>query len=115
LLLHNAIDDLDSSLRLRRAVEDLSSVRAGKIRRWMQASVRERVNAIKVNNLTSLEVEYHRPVLTRVLEGLYSIHVPELDADFQTQSNTGDTFTAGNETESRSAPQRELRRVIRRT
>jgi GINS complex subunit 2 len=115
LLLHNAVDDIESASRLRRAVEDLTSVRAGKMRRWMQTSVRERVNAIKLNNLTSLEVETQRPVLTRVLEGLYAIHVPELDVDLVTQSNTDGTSTAAaNESESRPAP-RELRRVIRRT
>lgn len=78
-------------------------------------SVRERVHAVKVNNLTSLEIEVHRPVLSRVLEGLYAMHAPELDADMLTQSaSTGTTFT-GNDRTSGEGQRGQVRRIIRRT
>jgi GINS complex subunit 2 len=109
VLLHHAEDDLEAAGRLRRAVEDLCSLRAGKMRRWMQTTVRDRMNAIKVNNLTSLEVETHRPVLTRVLDGLYSMHVSDLDVDPATQSASAGTSSAA------TGQQRPLRRIIRRT
>lgn len=111
LLLHHAEDDCESPGRLRRAVEDLSSIRAGKVRRWTRTNVRDRTVAVKVNDLTSLEIETNRPVLTRVLEGLYSTHVSGLDVDGVTS-----TFTTGSSTaNTSSAPlQPQPRRILRR-
>lgn len=84
------------------------------MRKWMQASVRERVNAIKVNNLSSHEIEIHRPVLTRVLENLYTIHVPPLANN--TLSTTNTTANTTTDSDARQAqPGRQLRRVVRRS
>lgn len=137
MLLAYAPDDLDSPGDLRRAVEDLSNIRSSKLRRWMQASVRDRVNAIKLNNLCMHEIELHRPVLTRVLDDLYRIHIPgeegsTLSSSMNTSSQTPLTPTTVNTTpatpatpsagttagtiDTPPAPQRRtLRRVIRRT
>jgi hypothetical protein len=108
VLLHRAEDDLDSPGRLR------SSIRAGKLRRWMQANVRDRMNAIKINHLTSLEVESHRPVLPRVLDGLHAMQVPDLETDPLTQSTSAGTSSAANTSDARNG-QRPIRRIIRRT
>lgn len=111
LLLHHAEDDLEAPGRLRRAVEDLSSIRSGKVRRWTRNNVRERTVAVKVNDLTSLEIETNRPVLTRVLGGLYATHVPGLDIDGATSS-----YAPGSSaTNTASAPvQAPARRILRR-
>ncbi len=125
LLLAHCSDDIDSPQQLRRAIEDLSNLRSAKLRRWMQSSVRDRVNAIKLNNLTMHELELHRNVLTRVLDDLSQIHVPGQEATMSggTASSTGTpavgAATAGTtstpSTETPAAPRRTLRRVIRRT
>lgn len=112
VLLHRAEDDLQAPGRLRRSVEDLSSIRAGKLRRWMQANVRDRTNALKIQHLTSLEVESHRPVLPRVLNGLSAMVVPALETDPLTETTSGATTSAANTS---SEPQRPVRRIIRRT
>lgn len=41
----------------------------------MQAHVRDRVNAVKINHLTLHEIHVHRPILTEILDDLYAIHV----------------------------------------
>lgn len=115
LLLQHAEDDLVSPHQLRRAIEDLSSARSGKMRRWMQMSVRERVHAVKVNNLTSLEVDIHRPVLARILEGLYAMHVPELNADVLTPLTSANTTSLASERASGPSSQEQVRRIIRRS
>ncbi len=119
LLLHHAPDDLESPHLLRRAVEDLANVRSSKMRRWMQSSVRDRVNAIKLNNLSMHEIQIHRPVLTRVLNDLYRIHVPGLDASLlQSQSTTTPSASGSASAPAQETPgaqRRTLRRVIRRT
>lgn len=118
LLLAHASDDLDSPTDLRRALEDLSNTRSAKLRRWMHASVRDRVNAIKLNNLCMHEIELNRGVLTKVLDDLYSIHVPEDEATISglNSSSTPSTSTPNTNAEvTPEPPRRTLRRVIRRT
>lgn len=75
LLLHHAPDDMDDAPKVRRYVEDLANARDSKMRRWMQAHVRDRVNAVKINHLTLHEIHVHRPILTEILDDLYAIHV----------------------------------------
>jgi hypothetical protein len=114
MLLQHAEDDLESPGSLRRAVEDLTSLRAGKIRRFVQISVRDRVNAVRVNELSSFEIEANRPVLCKVLESLYAMQVPELEGELVTQSTSAGASSTAGGTEARPAQPRELRRVIRR-
>lgn len=114
VLLHRAEDDIPSPSRLRRAVEDLASIRAGKLRRWTHANVRDRTNALKILHLASLEVEAHRPVLPRVLAGLGAMAAPALETDPLTptaSTSAPTTSAAGTATEPRRPP----RRIIRRT
>lgn len=77
--------------------------------------MRVRVNAVKLTNLTSHEIEANRPTLSRVLEDLYSLHVSDLDEQSSTPSNTVASATppqgSADETPTRA---RTLRRVIRR-
>lgn len=82
------------------------------MRRWMQSHVRDRVNAIKINNLTLHEIYVHRPILSEILNNLYTIHVNPDE-----QGILSETVTASNtatESESRPAQGRQLRRFIRR-
>lgn len=113
LLLHNAPDDLDNPSQLRRNVEDLANVRDSKMRKWMQTHVRDRVNAIKINNLSLHEVNVHRPVLAQILDDLYTVHVkPDLTS---TLTETNSTTQANSESEPRPPESgRRLRRVVRR-
>lgn len=100
---------------MRRAVEDLASIRAGKLRRWMQATVRSRMNAVKVENMTSLEVESHRPILPHVLDKLYTMHVPDADLDAAAAPSSVGTSSAANTSAAQTAqPPRPARRMIRR-
>lgn len=80
----------------------------------MQTNVRDRTNAIKIEHLTSLEVESHRPVLPRVLDGLNGMLVPDLEIDPLTQSTSAATSSAANTSDARTG-QRPMRRIIRRT
>ena len=115
LLLHHASDDLVNPGMLRRCVEDLSNIRDSKMRKWMQENVRDRVNAIKVNNLTLHEISVHRPILTRVLDNLYNIHVaPDTRGLSSTDSTNPSSDTTG-ASDARPAQSRQLRRVIRKT
>jgi hypothetical protein len=114
MLLQYAEDDFESPASVRRAVEDLTSLRAGKIRRFVQQSVRDRVNAVRVNELSAFEIETNRPVLTKVLENLYAMQVPELDGEPASQSTNTGTTSAGGGSDARPAQPRELRRVFRR-
>lgn len=83
------------------------------MRKWMQGNVRDRVNAIKVNNLSLHEINVHRPVLTRVLDSLYTIHVaPDGNGLL---SDTNPTSNTATESDPQPVPERQLRRVIRRT
>lgn len=129
LLLAHCPDDFDSPQRLRRAIEDLSGLRSTKLRRWMQSSVRDRVNAIKLNNLTMHEIQLHRTTLTRVLDDLSRIHVPGQESTVSVGTAPSSTGTGAatrataapinstpvSETTPVAAPRRTLRRVIRRT
>lgn len=112
LLFHHARDDLTNAGQLRRSVEDLSNVRDSKMRKWMQENVQDRVNAIKVNNLSLHEINVHRPILTKVLDNLYTIHVTP-DTKGLT-SDTRPTTNTASESTPRPAQGRQLRRVIRR-
>lgn len=116
LLLHHASDDIDNAPQVRRCVEDLANARDGKMRRWMQSHVRDRVNAIKINNLTLHEVCAHRPTLCEILNDLYAIHVnPEQANATQSETNTQPNSTPS-EPEARPAPPvRQLRRFNRST
>lgn len=114
LLLHHAPDDLGNAPKLRRGVEDLSNVRDSKMRKWMHANVRDRVNAVKINNLSLHEINTHRPTLTFILNNLYTIHVnPDQNALL---SETDPTATNSSAPSSEPPPQqgRHLRRIIRR-
>lgn len=112
LLLHHAPDDVDKAPNLRRLVEDLANVRDSKMRKWMHANVRDRVNAIKVNNLSLHEINMHRPILTQILDNLYTIHVnPDQHGML---SETDGTTNTPSESTSRPLQGRQLRRVIRR-
>lgn len=98
---------------MRRYVEDLSNVRDSKMRKWMQAQVRDRVNAIKINNLSMHEINAHRPTLTRVLGTLYTIHVAP-DGTTSSQSEPNSSTVTASESDSIPAQGRQLRRVLRR-
>lgn len=111
MLLHHASDDISSAPQLRRAVEDLSNIRDSKMRKWMQGNVRERVNAIKVNHLSSHEVNGHRPILTKVLDNLYKINVSNDESTIPSETNPTSSSV---EPETRPTQGRQLRRVIRR-
>lgn len=111
-MLHYASDDIENAPQIRRYIEDIANVRDSKMRKWMQVHVRDRVNAIKINNLTLHEVHVHRPVLTEILNNLYSLHV-----DPSQQSSLSETVTTTNsvsEADVQPAQARRLRRVIRR-
>lgn len=82
------------------------------MRKWMQANVRDRANAIKVNNLSMHEINIHRPVLTRVLQNMYEIHVTTDGSGPLSETNT--SSNPASESEPRPLPGRQLRRVIRR-
>lgn len=111
LLFHHASDDLVKSGQLRRAVEDLSNIRESKMRKWMRENVRDRVNAVKLNNLTLHEISVNRPILTKILGNLYHLHVtPDPKGVL---SDTNQTSSTPTESESRPAQGRQLRRVIR--
>lgn len=114
LILHHAPDDIDNAPKVRRYVEDLASARDSKMRKWMQSHVRDRVNAVKINNLSLHEIHVHRPVLTEILNNLYDIHVQPEQAGLSTQTDTASNTVT--ESESRETPQgqgHQLRRVIR--
>lgn len=103
---------MSNAPQIRRYIEDIANVRDSKMRKWMQAHVRDRVNAIKINNLTLHEVHVHRPVLTEILNNLYNLHV-----DPHQQNILSETATLTNsvsETDAQPAQARQLRRVIRR-
>ncbi|PXF46813.1 DNA replication complex GINS protein PSF2 [Gracilariopsis chorda] len=112
LLFHHAPDDLVQVSNLRRLIEDLTNLRESKMRKWMQANVRDRANAIKVNNLSMHEINIHRPVLTRVLQNMYEIHVTTDGSGPLSETNT--SSNPASESEPRPLPGRQLRRVIRR-
>lgn len=117
LLLHHASDDVDDAPRLRRCVEDLSNVRDSKMRKWMQANVRDRVNAIKINNLSLHEINVHRPTLTQVLNNLYAIHVDAEPSGVPSESARVTDSSTAPSSDSRPPQQhqgRQLRRVLRR-
>ena len=100
---------------LRRCVEDLSNTPGRKMGKWVQENVRDRVNTIKVNNLTMHEISVHRPTLTRVLDNLYNIHVaPDTRGLSSTDSTKPSSHTTG-ASGARPAQGRQLRRVIRKT
>lgn len=82
------------------------------MRKWMQENVRDKVNAVKVNNLSLHEITVHRPILTRVLDNLYTINVRS-DTKMLESDTTGPTNSAS-DTTPRPAQGRQLRRVIRR-
>lgn len=102
---------MGSAPQIRRYVEDLANVRDSKMRKWMQTHVRDRVNAIKINNLTLHEIHVHRPVLSEVLSNLYNIHVTPEHAIL---SETLTTSNTASESDVRPNQERQLRRVIRR-
>ncbi|CAN8065271.1 unnamed protein product [Agarophyton chilense] len=112
LLFHHAPDDLVNVSHLRRSVEDLANVRESKMRKWMHSNVRDRVNAIKVSNLSMHEINTHRPMLTRILNNLYDIHVTPDGRGPLSDTNSSTIPTSG--TGYRSAGDRQLRRVARR-
>lgn len=112
LLFHHAPDDLVQVTNLRRLIEDLTNMRESKMRKWMHANVRDRANAIKVNNLSMHEINIHRPVLTRVLQNMYEIHVTPHGNGTLSETNT--STNPASESEPRPLPDRQLRRVIRR-
>lgn len=115
LIFEHASDDLTNPAQLRRAVEDLSNVRDSKMRRWMQENVRERVNAIKVNHLSMHEISVHRPILTKILANLYTIHVtPDSKGLVSDTANSAAATNTSSEQDSRPMQGRQLRRVIRR-
>lgn len=81
----------------------------------MQENVRDRVNAIKVNNLSLHEISVNRPILTKVLENLYTIHVaPDLQGLSSTENTNPSSDTTG-ASDVRPVQGRQLRRVIRKT
>lgn len=117
LLLHHAADDVDDAPQLRRFVEDLSNVRDSKMRRWTQANVRDRVNAIKINNLTLHEINVHRPTLTQILNNLYTIHVDSEQSGVLSESARGtasSTAPSSDGNQQQPVVGRQLRRVLRR-
>lgn len=113
LLLHHAADDVDKAPQLRRAVEDLSNVRDSKMRKWMHTNVRDRVNAVKINNLSLHEINLHRPILTQILDNLYTIHVNP-DQQGLLSETTGSATATPSDAAARPMQGRQLRRVLRR-
>mmetsp|Transcript_16918 Transcript_16918/g.69072 ORF Transcript_16918/g.69072 Transcript_16918/m.69072 type:complete len:217 (-) Transcript_16918:1503-2153(-) len=71
LLLHYASDDMRSAATVRRGVEDLTSLRSSKFRRYLQINVREDCNGIKIENICSGELSTIRPVLCEILETIH--------------------------------------------
>lgn len=73
MLLQAAADDVIDPAETMFLIEDLINVRENKLRRFIQQNVTTKVNAVKLTNLASVELNKIRPHFTEALEQLYKL------------------------------------------
>mmetsp|Transcript_3484 Transcript_3484/g.6544 ORF Transcript_3484/g.6544 Transcript_3484/m.6544 type:complete len:218 (-) Transcript_3484:52-705(-) len=110
VLVQHAAEDLVGPAEIVALIEDLINVREAKLRRFIQQNVNTKLNAVKLTNLASIELNKIRTHFTASLEVLFQLGSVEGD------SNTEETSTAP--TASRNVPTpaepRQLRRLTSR-
>ncbi|CAM6128224.1 unnamed protein product [Calypogeia fissa] len=84
LLLDNARDDIDDVYLVQSLIEDVRNVRFHKVQAGLQ-TLKGKQHAVKLKNLSAMEVNLIRPFIVRALQSFYKHDSEEMVAQSQTQ------------------------------
>uniref|UniRef100_A0A1J3IBS0 DNA replication complex GINS protein PSF2 n=1 Tax=Noccaea caerulescens TaxID=107243 RepID=A0A1J3IBS0_NOCCA len=101
LLFDHARDDIPDMYMARSLVEDIRDVRLHKLETNLGSF--QGTSAVKISNVSAMEVNLVRPFVRRALEAFYKHDKPEADVDRDTRSSSRQPREANNE------PRRPLR------
>ncbi|CAN6472177.1 unnamed protein product [Victoria cruziana] len=86
LLFDYAHDDIPEMCLVRSALEDIRNVRFHKVENGL-ATISDRTHAVKLKNLSAMEVNIIRPFIIRALQAFYKHDSPELIPQPASQDN----------------------------
>ncbi|KAJ3676430.1 hypothetical protein LUZ60_003842 [Juncus effusus] len=103
LLLDNAHDDIPDVYMVRSLIEDIRNVRFHKVETGLE-SISGRTHAVKLKNLSAMEVNIVRPFMVRALQAFYKHDSPQIIQQ-NDNNNNGNNRPLGAE----RGPRRDLR------
>ncbi|XP_078179450.1 PSF2 [Carex rostrata] len=86
LLLDHAHDDIPEVYMVRSLIEDIRNVRFHKVESGLE-TISGRTHAVKLKNLSAMEVNIVRPFMVRVLQAFYKHDSPEMVQQADTSAN----------------------------
>nr|AAD38294.1 unknown protein [Oryza sativa Japonica Group] len=105
LLFDHARDDISDAYLVRSLIEDIRDVRFHKVETGLE-TISGRTHAVKLKNLSAMEVNIVRPFMVRTLQAFYKHDSPQM---IQQADNTGSRPTPVTD----RGPRRDLRRSCR--
>lgn len=102
LLFDHARDDISDAYLVRSLIEDIRDVRFHKVESGLE-TISGRTHAVKLKNLSAMEVNIVRPFMVRTLQAFYKHDSPQM---IQQADNTGSGATPVTD----RGPRRDLRR-----
>jgi GINS complex subunit 2 len=102
LLFDHARDDISDAYLVRSLIEDIRDVRFHKVETGLE-TISGRTHAVKLKNLSAMEVNIVRPFMVRTLQAFYKHDSPQM---IQQADNTGSRPTPVTD----RGPRRDLRR-----
>ncbi|GBG41871.1 hypothetical protein CBR_g83733, partial [Chara braunii] len=108
LLFDNAIEDLCDHYKMRTLIEDIRNVRFNKIQNGLQ-QLEGKKNAVKLNNVSAMEINIIRPFFIKALERFYKYDVDYAKAAATDNSQASNAPTSSTSVRGRTIQNRGLR------